>query len=67
MTGACGSADVARPTPPEERLACLDLLRGFALFGILVVNFPLMASPYEAQYGTLAAVLRRWTYWRREV
>ncbi len=48
------SAGAARPTPPGERLAFLDLLRGFALFGILVVNFPLMASPYEAQYGTLA-------------
>src|SRR5918999_1847398 len=26
------------PVPPEERLASLDILRGVALFGVLVVN-----------------------------
>lgn len=26
------------PTPPAERFATLDILRGFALFGVLVVN-----------------------------
>ncbi|RYF67593.1 MAG: DUF418 domain-containing protein, partial [Comamonadaceae bacterium] len=32
-----------------ERLAQVDALRGFALFGILVVNGHMMASPYYAQ------------------
>lgn len=33
------------PTLGEERLDVLDTLRGFALFGILVMNIPLMAMP----------------------
>lgn len=33
------------PTLAEDRLDILDTLRGFALFGILVMNIPLMAMP----------------------
>lgn len=43
----------AGPTTPAERIAFLDLVRGTALFGILVVNLPLMNTPYESQIGPL--------------
>ena len=29
---------VIRPTTPKERIEAIDILRGFALFGILLVN-----------------------------
>jgi uncharacterized protein len=32
------------PVQPEERIAILDVLRGFALFGILAVNLPWSAT-----------------------
>ncbi len=34
-----------RPTPPEQRIEILDVLRGFAIFGILVVNMGGFKSP----------------------
>ncbi|MCC5806837.1 MAG: DUF418 domain-containing protein [Opitutales bacterium] len=36
------------PVPPSERIEFLDFLRGTALFGILVVNIPLMVGPLNA-------------------
>ena len=33
------------PTPPSERLEILDILRGFAIFGILLVNMAFYNSP----------------------
>lgn len=35
----------AAPTQPGERIAVIDILRGFALFGILVVNMLYFAHP----------------------
>lgn len=37
---ATASANVLSPVLPEERIVVLDVLRGFALLGILVVNLP---------------------------
>lgn len=34
-----------RPTQPNERLDVIDILRGFAIFGILVVNMLYFAQP----------------------
>lgn len=33
------------PVPAQERIAIIDVLRGFALLGILVVNLPYFAQP----------------------
>lgn len=33
------------PVKPQNRIALIDILRGFALFGILMVNMPLMYNP----------------------
>ena len=39
MSGSSG------PTPPAERILSLDVLRGFALLGILVINVQLFSMP----------------------
>jgi len=51
---------IAAPVAPAERAAVLDALRGFALFGILVANFMVMArwgaegAPDPASFPTAA-------------
>lgn len=37
-----------QPTAPEERVSLLDVLRGFALFGILLVNIRSYSAPLHA-------------------
>ncbi len=37
------------PTPVRERIDLLDILRGFALLGILIVNMGVFSFPYIAQ------------------
>ncbi len=37
----------AAPVPPAERIPLLDILRGFAVFGILVVNMLFFSGPFE--------------------
>ena len=37
----------AVPTPPAERLVVIDVLRGFALLGILLVNMELFSYPVQ--------------------
>ncbi|MDG1491336.1 MAG: DUF418 domain-containing protein, partial [Planctomycetota bacterium] len=39
------SVAAARPTPSSDRIEFLDVLRGVALFGILVVNLPFLGLP----------------------
>jgi uncharacterized protein len=36
------------PISPEERIAVLDVLRGFALLGILVMNMPAFNTPFSS-------------------
>ncbi len=36
---------VARPVQPQERIEVLDVIRGFALLGILIANMALFSSP----------------------
>ncbi|MGC6487997.1 MAG: DUF418 domain-containing protein [Planctomycetota bacterium] len=41
----------AAPVAPRDRLELLDVLRGVALFGILVVNLPLIGLPFSEAMG----------------
>ena len=43
MTGP--SRTIAAPTPSQERIEILDVLRGFALFGVLLMNMQYFVSP----------------------
>ena len=36
------------PVPQTDRIELLDTLRGFAIFGILMVNLPLMYAPMSS-------------------
>lgn len=48
------------PVAPSERIAVLDVLRGFALFGVLVVNLPDLAwetGPSAARSGLLGQTI----------
>ena len=38
------------PTPARERIDLLDILRGFALLGILIVNMGIFSFPFIAQF-----------------
>jgi len=50
---------VAEPVKPVERIVDLDILRGIALFGILVVNLYIFSNPI----AILAAGSEIWTEW----
>ena len=39
------SSSIVRPVGESERIAALDILRGVALFGVLLVNFVDFAGP----------------------
>ncbi len=42
---------IFQPVQKQERVEILDLLRGFALLGILMVNMPLMNAPFLTEMG----------------
>ncbi len=55
----------AQPTAPTERVALLDVLRGFALLGILLVNMESFAVPIDegwdaARFSGAADEVARW-------
>jgi uncharacterized protein len=57
IEGAPSGAVVADATAPAERIEVVDVLRGFAMFGILIVNMEGLSSPgYRAEDGE-----RLWT------
>ena len=39
------TSTTGKPTPSTERIPALDVLRGFALFGILLVNIEDFSGP----------------------
>ncbi len=43
-----------QPVQRQERVEILDLLRGFALLGIFMVNMPLMNAPFLTEMGEFA-------------
>ena len=44
-------ASALAPVPPEERLHLLDVLRGFALFGILAANMRCFFAPAQVYFN----------------
>lgn len=44
-------SSIFKPINPGNRLEIIDFLRGFALFGILMVNLPLMNAPFTTEMG----------------
>ena len=52
-SGSTQSAALVGPTSPGNRIVALDVLRGFALLGILVVNI--------TGFSGVAAIDRKWT------
>ena len=53
------------PTAEAERFEVLDLLRGFALCGILLANIVAMGQPWSRAYPAFPAVLTDpdWAAW----
>jgi uncharacterized protein len=49
---------VAAPTPPSQRIQSIDILRGFAIFGILLVNMALFNRTIYAQALNLGDSVR---------
>lgn len=45
------SQSTIKPVSSQERIMLLDTLRGFALFGILMVNMPLFNNPHTIMMG----------------
>lgn len=48
MTPAKGLSAPITPVPQAERIQIVDILRGFALFGILLVNMALFSRPFQS-------------------
>lgn len=48
-----GNAAVPAPVPPENRILTIDILRGFALLGILLVNMELFNGSFAAAVASL--------------
>lgn len=60
MTDESAKAE-AKPTPPDERIVSLDVLRGIAIFGILVINIqsfsmPTVVRTNPTQFGEFAGI-----------
>lgn len=50
---SCDSLTNPVPTQSQERINSLDVLRGFAVFGILIVNILAFAAPPHLLYVKL--------------
>jgi uncharacterized protein len=48
------TATAGGPTAPEARIQSLDVVRGFALLGILLMNIVAMGSPFAAYFNPAA-------------
>jgi uncharacterized protein len=56
-------AVLAAPVPPNERIVTLDVIRGFALLGIFIMNMPYFNTSllhWFAVHGIQVPLSRRW-------
>jgi uncharacterized protein len=58
---SCTVKSAPSPTPPDDRIVSLDVLRGVAIFGILIINIRVFAMPSAVQvnpttYGDFSGV-----------
>jgi hypothetical protein len=49
--GVTGPPAKIAPTSPGERIEIVDVLRGFAIFGILAVNMLFFANPFLLMFA----------------
>src|SRR5262245_48207276 len=49
-----------QPTPPSQRMEILDVLRGFALLGIFIMNMPYFHQPFFAGWDGTALWFSWW-------
>jgi uncharacterized protein len=47
----------AAPVTPSERIVALDVLRGFALLGILIMNIQGFSMPVAAYFNPLSMAI----------
>ena len=48
------TSSAIKPVATKERIQILDILRGFAILGILMVNMPMFNSPFMALIGNFS-------------
>lgn len=58
---------MTHPTKETERLLIIDILRGFALLGILIVNIELFAGPESVHDFPLGMAQRAFTGWHAQL
>lgn len=57
------STSVFQPVAGNERIATLDVLRGFALFGILLMNMEAFSGPMDMSFTGIDPHWQGWDYW----
>ena len=51
------------PIAPSERIEALDVLRGFALIGILLMNMEAFSGPLDMSFTGIDPHWQGWDYW----
>lgn len=57
------STSAFQPVAANERIATLDVLRGFALFGILLMNMEAFSGPMDMSFTGIDPHWQGWDYW----
>ncbi len=57
------STTAFQPVATSERIATLDVLRGFALFGILLMNMEAFSGPMDMSFTGVDPHWQGWDYW----
>lgn len=57
------SSPAFQPVAANERIVTLDVLRGFALFGILLMNMEAFSGPLDLSFTGIDPHWQGWDYW----